>query len=175
MTLSNMRELGVHRLVAYCLNDACRHQGLIDVSKFPDDVECRSFNGKIVRAKCGRVADTSTCGQTGRAADAAAPDREAVAVSLLIRLLANASKKWPQDEPKAPVGTFQSSATDRWSGDLCRPTTHVPTTLHSNECLMCSLTAGAQRVGRARTIDSWIKLGWVTKAPGDVVSGSLSK
>ena len=53
MTLSNMRELGVHRLVAYCLNDACRHQGLIDVSKFPDDVECRSFNGKIVRAKCG--------------------------------------------------------------------------------------------------------------------------
>ena len=35
MTLGNMRELGVQRLVAYCLNDACRHQGLIDVSKFP--------------------------------------------------------------------------------------------------------------------------------------------
>jgi hypothetical protein len=25
-----MRHLGVQRLVAFCLNDACRHQGLID-------------------------------------------------------------------------------------------------------------------------------------------------
>ena len=25
MTLGNMRELGVQRLVAYCLNDACHH------------------------------------------------------------------------------------------------------------------------------------------------------
>ena len=25
MTLGNMRELGVHHLVAFCLNDACRH------------------------------------------------------------------------------------------------------------------------------------------------------
>jgi hypothetical protein len=32
MTLGNMRALGVQNLVAYCLNDACRHQGLIDVS-----------------------------------------------------------------------------------------------------------------------------------------------
>jgi hypothetical protein len=37
MTLGNMRRLGVQRLVASCLNDACRHQGLIDVSKYPDD------------------------------------------------------------------------------------------------------------------------------------------
>ena len=36
MTLGNMRRLGVQRLVAHCLNDACRHQGLIDVSKYPD-------------------------------------------------------------------------------------------------------------------------------------------
>ena len=34
MTLGNMRAFGVQRLVAYCLNDACRHQGLIDVSNF---------------------------------------------------------------------------------------------------------------------------------------------
>ncbi|MGA8412272.1 MAG: hypothetical protein WB756_10975 [Xanthobacteraceae bacterium] len=53
MTLGNMRELGVQRLVAYCLNDACRHQGLIDVSKFPDDTEVPSFARKVVRAKCG--------------------------------------------------------------------------------------------------------------------------
>jgi hypothetical protein len=33
MTLGNMRKLGVQRLVAYCRRDACRHAGLIDVSK----------------------------------------------------------------------------------------------------------------------------------------------
>jgi len=32
MDLGNMRHLGVQRLVASCLNHACRHQGLIDVS-----------------------------------------------------------------------------------------------------------------------------------------------
>jgi hypothetical protein len=50
MTLGNMRELGVQRLVAYCLNDACRHQALIDVSSYPDNVEMPSFQP---RAKCG--------------------------------------------------------------------------------------------------------------------------
>ena len=53
MTLGNMRALGVQHLVAHCLNDACRHQGLIDVSKYPDDVEVPSFANKIVCAKCG--------------------------------------------------------------------------------------------------------------------------
>ena len=28
MTLGNMRELGVQHLIAFCLNDACRHQVL---------------------------------------------------------------------------------------------------------------------------------------------------
>jgi hypothetical protein len=32
MTLGNMRALGVKRLLAACLNDACRHQRLVDVS-----------------------------------------------------------------------------------------------------------------------------------------------
>jgi len=32
MTLGNMRHLGVQRLVATCLDDACRHQGLIDLT-----------------------------------------------------------------------------------------------------------------------------------------------
>jgi hypothetical protein len=39
MTLGNMRKLVVKRLVAYCLRDAGRHVGLIDVSKYPDDTE----------------------------------------------------------------------------------------------------------------------------------------
>ena len=30
MTLGNMREQGVHHLIAFCLNDACRHQALIE-------------------------------------------------------------------------------------------------------------------------------------------------
>jgi hypothetical protein len=56
MTLGNMRALGVQRLVASCLNDACRHTALIDVSKFADDVEVPSLAQKIVCAKC------SACG-----------------------------------------------------------------------------------------------------------------
>jgi hypothetical protein len=43
MTLGNMRELGVRRLIAFCHNDACRHQALIDVSSYPDDVVVPSF------------------------------------------------------------------------------------------------------------------------------------
>ena len=53
MTLGNMRHLGVQHVVATCLNDACRHQGLINVSKYPDDVEVPSFASKAVCAKCG--------------------------------------------------------------------------------------------------------------------------
>jgi len=48
-----MRHLGVQHLIAYCVRDACRHQGLIDVSMYPDDVEVRSFASKVVCAKCG--------------------------------------------------------------------------------------------------------------------------
>jgi hypothetical protein len=57
MTLGNMRGRGVHHLIAFCLNDACRHQALIDVSKYPDNVEVPSFQRRI---KCGE------CGQRGR-------------------------------------------------------------------------------------------------------------
>ena len=30
MDLANMRRQGVHHLIAYSLNDSCRHQALID-------------------------------------------------------------------------------------------------------------------------------------------------
>ena len=52
MTLGNMRELGVQRLIA-CLNDACRHVALIDVSAYPADTEIPSFRSRVVCAKCG--------------------------------------------------------------------------------------------------------------------------
>jgi hypothetical protein len=51
MTLGNMRELGVQRLIASCFNDACRHTALIDVSSYPGDTPVPSF---AARAKCGK-------------------------------------------------------------------------------------------------------------------------
>ena len=51
MILGNMRSLGVHHLIDYCHNDACRHSALIDVSDAPDVIEVPEF-GK--RAKCGK-------------------------------------------------------------------------------------------------------------------------
>jgi hypothetical protein len=53
MTLGNMRGLGVKRLLASCLNDACRHQGLVDVSGYPADTEVPSFSPRVVCAECG--------------------------------------------------------------------------------------------------------------------------
>ncbi len=58
MTLGNMRANGVHHLIAYCLNDACRHSALIDVSGYPDSIEVQSW-----RAKCGK------CGARGNRID----------------------------------------------------------------------------------------------------------
>ncbi len=53
-TLANMRDQGVHHLIAYCLHDACRHQALIDVSSYPGDVEVPSFQRRIKCGKWGR-------------------------------------------------------------------------------------------------------------------------
>jgi hypothetical protein len=53
MTLGNMRQLGVRNLVAFCLNDACRHEGLIDVSSYPAETEVPYFSRHVVCAKCG--------------------------------------------------------------------------------------------------------------------------
>ena len=53
MTLGNMHQLGVQNLVAFCLNDACRHTALIDVSSYPADTEVPWFRSRVVCAKCG--------------------------------------------------------------------------------------------------------------------------
>ena len=52
MTLGNMRELGVQNLIASCLDDACRHVALIDVSAYTADTEVPSFRSRVVCAKC---------------------------------------------------------------------------------------------------------------------------
>jgi hypothetical protein len=48
-----MRALGVKRLIASCLNDACRHTALIDVFSYPDETEIPYFKSRVVCAKCG--------------------------------------------------------------------------------------------------------------------------
>jgi hypothetical protein len=53
MTLGNMRQLGVQNLVASCLNDACRHTALVNVSSYPADTEVPWFRTRVVCAKCG--------------------------------------------------------------------------------------------------------------------------
>jgi hypothetical protein len=53
MTLGNMRALGGQRLIASCLNPACRHEALIHVSSYPEETEVPSFTKKVVCAKCG--------------------------------------------------------------------------------------------------------------------------
>ena len=50
-TLGNMRELGVARLIASCLNDACRHTVLIDVSNYPSETEVPSFGPRVQRKR----------------------------------------------------------------------------------------------------------------------------
>jgi hypothetical protein len=52
MTLGNMYEQGVHHLIAFCHNDACRHTALIDVSGYPAETEIPSFGR---RAKMQQV------------------------------------------------------------------------------------------------------------------------
>jgi hypothetical protein len=53
MTLGNMREHGVYRLLVSCLNQQCRHEALIDVSSYPDDMEVRSLARRMICSKCG--------------------------------------------------------------------------------------------------------------------------
>jgi hypothetical protein len=53
MDLANMRRQGVRTLLAHCLNDACRHQAVIDVSSYPGDTPVPWFRSKVVCNKCG--------------------------------------------------------------------------------------------------------------------------
>ena len=48
MDLENMRLQGVRRLIAYCLNDACRHQALIEVRSYPANTEIAYFKRRVI-------------------------------------------------------------------------------------------------------------------------------
>jgi hypothetical protein len=53
MTLGKMRQIGVQMLFAYCLNNACRHSALVDVSRYPNEVEVPWFRLRVKCGKCG--------------------------------------------------------------------------------------------------------------------------
>jgi hypothetical protein len=53
ITLGNSRELGVQRLLVSCLNPACRHTTLTDVSHYSGETEVPSFQRRAVCGKCG--------------------------------------------------------------------------------------------------------------------------
>jgi hypothetical protein len=57
MTLGNMRDLGVERLITSCLNPTCRHTALIEVWSYPADTEIPYFRSRVVCAKCGSRRD----------------------------------------------------------------------------------------------------------------------
>jgi hypothetical protein len=52
--------------IASCLKPACRREGLIDVSTYPEETEVPSFAKKVVCTKCGARAGTSMCGRIGK-------------------------------------------------------------------------------------------------------------
>jgi hypothetical protein len=55
MTLGNMRELGVRRLVVSCLNPKCRHERVISVDDYADDVPVPWFGPCMVCTACGMI------------------------------------------------------------------------------------------------------------------------
>ena len=57
----------MQHLIAFCLNDACRHQALTDVSSYPAETEVPWFKNRVKCNKCGgRAATRSTCARTGK-------------------------------------------------------------------------------------------------------------
>ena len=66
MTLGNMRALGVQRLLASCLNDACRHTPLIDVWSYPAETEIPYFSTRVVCANAERVVGASMFDPIGK-------------------------------------------------------------------------------------------------------------
>jgi hypothetical protein len=53
MTLGQMRELGIRRLWLSCLNRACQHDALLDVSNYPAGVQILALRHQMKCEKCG--------------------------------------------------------------------------------------------------------------------------
>jgi hypothetical protein len=55
MTLGNMRSNGVHSLDVTCGSHFCNHQGIVDVSNYPEDVPVPAFSPRMVCTVCGAI------------------------------------------------------------------------------------------------------------------------
>jgi hypothetical protein len=55
MTLGNMRANGVRSLSIYCGALWCRHEAILDVSTFADDVTIPSFGPRMICTACGAI------------------------------------------------------------------------------------------------------------------------
>src|ERR1700733_2878934 len=53
MTLGNMRELGVRSLDVMC--SACRHEVVLNVDAWPDDMPVPAFGPRMVCRRCGNI------------------------------------------------------------------------------------------------------------------------
>ena len=66
MNLANMRRQGVRNLIAFCLNDACRHTAVIEVWSYPPETEIAYFRNRVVCAKYGARRHKIDVRPTGR-------------------------------------------------------------------------------------------------------------
>ena len=55
MTLSNMRQQGVRSLSVTCGAVCCRHEAVLDVSAFADELVVPSFGPRMVCTVCGAI------------------------------------------------------------------------------------------------------------------------
>jgi hypothetical protein len=53
MTLANMYEQGVRHLIAFCHNDSCRYQAIIDPSRYPPETPVAWLRSLAKCGKCG--------------------------------------------------------------------------------------------------------------------------
>jgi hypothetical protein len=53
LTLGNMRLLGVRGLIVTCLDQQCRHQSIVSVDDYADEIEVPAFAPRMVCSQCG--------------------------------------------------------------------------------------------------------------------------
>jgi hypothetical protein len=54
MTLGNMRENGVRSLLVTCSNVTCRHEKIVNVDAYGDDLFVSSFGPRMRCERCGQ-------------------------------------------------------------------------------------------------------------------------
>jgi hypothetical protein len=81
MTLGNMRELGVQRLLISCLNPECLHSALLDVSAYPAEITVPAFVPRMVCVRWLPWQAHRRAAELERAAGAAEPDGQAMTVT----------------------------------------------------------------------------------------------